>query len=173
MNTYGFHARAVGLGARGFAWPGVLEPTPKSFALAIPGSVVTRLADSPSGGYEVEIQVNRESHADALNAILAALQRAGLEMVEATVTEWTTSWIEGALLGGTGGGAIGGQMRQGLGLVIGLAVGAVLGGLGGSLKRTATTMYNAQRNAVVPGGWLFTPVGSELPAQPNLPWYPA
>jgi phage tail tape-measure protein len=90
--------------------------------------------ESSNGGYEIDLQLDRQSHSPALKEASVIVERAGFQVVEALVTESTTSWIEGSALGGFGGATLGAEIRQEMGFLIGLVVGAGVGALAGVFK---------------------------------------
>lgn len=171
MNSYRFYARSYY--PRYALWGGAPSLSTDALAQSVAGVIVREIVETNDGGYVVDVQLQRNAHEDALNEIFAVAEQAGFQIVEATVTEWVTSWIEGLLFGAGGGTIVGAELRQDAGALIGLFVGAAVGAIGGALKPKIKAQYHAQRNILVQGGWLLTPIQPEPPAAPALPWAPA
>lgn len=177
-STYKLHARPAfphfGLDEFGlFGRPALRHGlTADSLATAIAGAAVRQLLPYNDGSYDLEIELTRQDHAQALNEIINALVAAGFRSAEAQVTEWTTSWVEGGLVGALGGGAIGGEVADVVGFLFGLAIGALVGAAGGSLQRKVTKVIGAQVDFYMQGGWQFTERVATL-QQPNIRWSPA
>jgi hypothetical protein len=152
-----------------FAQPTVPKMTADSLAQAFAGAVVRQCVAYDDGSYEVEIDLQRQSHAHALNEIVNALVGAGFQVAEIQVTEWTPSWFEGAIAGALGGGAIGGGAANVAGLILGALIGAEVGLLGGMLKRKVIRTLDASRNYYLPGGWQLTTQDHQVsPATPRI-----
>src|SRR5260370_5643314 len=104
MNTY--HFRAIPRIAIAFSYRGLPQLTAQSLAQLLVGVTVHQLTGTPSVGYDVHLQLERQSHHDALTEIYSAMEQLGFTVTQAVVTEWVTSVVECALVGATGGGAI-------------------------------------------------------------------
>lgn len=130
--------------------------TSNSLARAFAGAVVRQFAEYGDGSYVVEIDLPRQSHAQALNEIVNVLVRAGFQVGEVQVTEWTTSWMEGAIAGAIGGGAIGTGIASVAGLIFGALIGAEVGAVGGMFQRKVIRTFDAVQNQFVQGGWQLT-----------------
>ncbi len=162
MNTYSLRLRPAG-------YYGVTRWGPPSLAAetvtdALEGSVVRSLVADTTGGLNLDLQLQRPSHEQALDDIVVALQQIGWNVIDVTVTEWVDSAVQGIVLGGLGFGAAGSATHDpGIMLIAGLA-GAVVGGIAGSLVRNAKVVYQVQR--AYPAGWVLTPVQRPGPAGP-------
>ena len=134
--------------------------------------VVRELTQNKDGSWTLDLQLNRSSHAEALDEIMALVAQAGFQWAEIEVTEWATKWVEGLLLGGGGGALLGGTTDTLTGLLAGL-VGGAIAGLGVALVRpTVARILDAERNQFVQGGWQLTPKPPSTPVREPLVWSP-
>jgi len=134
---------------------------------ALSGVVVREISSGDYGDYFVDVQLQRESHEQALNEILAAVQNFGYSWLEATATEWADQTLGGALAGGVGGGIAGGESGGPVtALVLGL-FGALIGAAVGSLIESHKVIYTVHWTAQ---GWVLAPqTPPEAPGfQPEL-----
>lgn len=158
ISTYRFHARRVypAWSYEYFAGP---DLTRRGLAQALAGATIRELTDSASGGYDVHVELSRNTHHDAVAEIEAALAQYAFYTVQVEVTEWVTGLVEGALIGGSGGGALGAATKSLAGLVVGLVVGGIVGAIFGQSAQAIQVRYRADR--IAPGWWQLT----QLPVQ--------
>lgn len=135
---------------------GLGVPTLDAVALAqaIDGATVRELTVSQSGGYEVDIQLERPSHQEALDDIYNFLLPLGFTVADAVVTEWVNATVQVALIGALGGGAAGSTSRNAGTALAGTLLGGIAGGIAGSFVRNMRATYSAQR--LYPSGWQLT-----------------
>ncbi len=172
MRTYRFHAYPAGPYFR-WSYSGVPALSADSLVTALAGGTVRELVASRHGGYEVDIQLDRPTHTDALADIESALWQMGFETAQALITEWASSLVEGALLGTAGGGAIGSASKDPIGALVGAIIGLAVGAVVGSTLQTAKVRYQADRLHPHGGGWLLTQLQPPQPTssyQPYAPW---
>jgi putative transcriptional regulator len=160
MNRYRFQA------ARG-AFFNTYSPapllTPEALAAALPGAGVRALVQLPlDGGYDVEVQLQRACHDDALDDIVQALGQFGLQLVQARITEIATATVETALVGGAGGGAIGSSSKDAGVTVAAALVGAAIGAAVGSQLERVAAMYMVAKPYPM-GPWQLTPIPLRRP----------
>lgn len=126
IRRYRFHAAYLN------PYVAASPPTLEALAQFLPGVVIRGHAQLPDRqGYLIEVQLDRQSHEQALDEIEQAVARFGLQVIEAYVIEVATATAETALAGGASGGAIGATSKNPTaalaGALIGLAVGAAVG----------------------------------------------
>jgi hypothetical protein len=97
------------------------------------------------GSYDVELQLDRPTHADALTAIASALSDLGLDLLQVEITELVTDTLAGAALGGSGGAAAGATTKNLTAILVGAAIGVVVGAAVGSARETIVAKYVAHR----------------------------
>ena len=150
INTYRFNARHS---YNRWNYPGGVLPvlTHNHLLQTLAGVTIRELSNSPNGGYDLHIELSRDTHDNAVADIEAALSQLAFYTVQAEITEWATAVAEGALLGGSGGGAIGASTRTVAGLLIGIGVGAIVGAIFGQASQTIKARYQASR--IMPGVW--------------------
>ena len=132
------------------------------------GTLVRDLVAGPQGAFEVQLELYRQTHQDALSEIAAALAQRGFDVTEAVVVEWATSVLEGLVLGGLGGGAIASSTRNAESAAFGAFAGGIFGMILGSFVPKATAAYQAQRADPVTGSWQLVQV--QMPATRGLAW---
>jgi hypothetical protein len=134
---------------------------------ALGGAIVREISQGDHGNYFVDLQLRRDSHEQALNEILIAVQNVGYSWVEATVTEWADETASGALAGFVGGGIAGGSSGDGgAALLLGL-FGALVGAAVGSFIERHKVVYTVHWTA---RGWVLQPQTQQAPTglQPRL-----
>ena len=172
MNRY--RLRATPHPALAFSYALAHQLTAASIAQALvqalEGVAVRQIAGSSLGGYDVELQLDRPSHGDAVAQISVAFQQLGFSVAEATVTEWVTTTVELSILGCLGGGAVGSATRDPGATVIAAVVGGFAGAIAGAYVHKVAAAYQAQRHPLLTEAWQLTPIApSSLQAQPALP----
>jgi hypothetical protein len=168
MNTYRF--RAIPRIATAFSYRGLPQVTTQSLGQLLVGVTVHQLTGTPSVGYDIHLQLDRQSHHDALTEIYFAMQQLGLTVTQAVITEWVTSVVEGALVGATGGGAIGASAKDPWAILLGGAVGFFVGAAAGSLIKTAKATHDARLVHSFNGGqWRI----ERAPPSPATSWAPS
>jgi hypothetical protein len=70
----------------------------------IPDAVLVESATEAATAV-VEVQLERETHLEALNEIFGALQRLGYSVIESTVSEWVDRAVETAIVAALGVGS--------------------------------------------------------------------
>ena len=104
MNRYRFQTHPTA--------PFYYAPRPPLAGDALREGLITAIADVTvrdiiayaDGSHDLELQLQRRSHQEALTEIGNALASWGLDVSQALVTEVATQALAGALLGGTGEG---------------------------------------------------------------------
>ena len=162
MNTY-----SLTLGPAGYY--GVTRWGPPSLAAetvtnALKGAVVRSLVADTTGGLNLDLQLQRPSHEQALDDIVVALQQIGWNVIDATVTEWVSATAQGLVLGAFGFGAAGSAIHDPEIMVLAGFIGAIAGGIAGSFVQNVKVVYQAQR--AYPSGWVLTPVQRPTPVGP-------
>ncbi len=102
IKTYRFHARNL---YNAWNYAGAVPPalTRQGLVQALAGSAIRELTASTNGGYDAHIELDRDTHHDAVTEIESALMQLAFYTVQAEVTELATATVEGALLGGSAG----------------------------------------------------------------------
>jgi hypothetical protein len=98
---------------------------------ALPDATVRELTSLGSGHYIVDVQLQRLSHEEALNEIIAVLWNLGFGYLEATVSDWTSEAVGRAVVGLLGGGAVSAPSENSAVIFLAGIVGAVIAGLTG------------------------------------------
>ncbi len=115
---------------------------------AIDGLRVRQITSFDNGDQAIDVELARDSHEQALNEILIAVEQLGYSWLKASVTEWADNALAGAIFGCAGGGSVGASSGSGeaglLGALLGLVVGAVIGSLIDHVK----LIYELQWNGV-------------------------
>ena len=75
---------------------GASQITADLLAEQLTDAVITELVENGYRDYSLALDLKRESHEDALNDILAVVQRLGYTEINGTITEWTTRTVETA-----------------------------------------------------------------------------
>jgi hypothetical protein len=145
----------------------VPELSVESLSRALAGVVVREISSGDYADYFVDVQLQRESHEQALNEILVTVQNLGYSWLEGTVTEWADQTIAGALAGGGVGGIAGGETAGPVGALVFGLLGALVCAAVGSFIESHKVIYTAHWTA---HGWLLTPqTPSEAPGlQPGF-----
>jgi hypothetical protein len=125
---------------------------------ALAGAVVRELGRTPQGNWIVDVQLDRPSHGDAVEEIVAVLQQLGFSYLEGVATEWASKTVEGLLLG-LGGGAITGATQNSGAALIGAFAGALIGSIAGSEMRVIAAQYHVRWNRQT--GWVCTQLPSD------------
>jgi len=148
-----------------FAYRLKLEPilwsppslTPESLAEHLAADVVIRSLTKQSRGHlaDIEIQRDRESHVEALNELLIAVQGVGYAFAEAEITKVADRALEMALGGGiTGAGVVGSSSQNGEAAFLAGLAGWAVGLLIGAGMEKVEVIYEVQwTNA----GWRLIP----------------
>jgi hypothetical protein len=168
MRTYRVHARTRF--PRAFSWPHLEAVTSEWLRETLTGAVVRELTDLPSGGCCLDVQLARETDCEALTEIAGVLERAGLQVIEATVTQWVTSSVEGFLVGALGGAAAGSRAGEATVQLVAMAVGAFAGGAIGSRMSRTAGVSRARQNYLAPGGWQFEPIIDTAQSEVRPAW---
>lgn len=105
---------------------------PSGLIGSIPGALLRGLVELPNWqGFDIEIQMDRRTHEEALDEIDASLGHFGLRLAEGYIVEVATAALESALAAGASGGLIGSGTKNAgaalAGALLGLAVGAAVG----------------------------------------------
>src|ERR1700727_1131823 len=162
MNTYRLRVRRIPRLAR-FSWC-VSALSAEHLTTQLPDASVREVSGDDSYYGVVELQLSRDTHEEALNEILLAIQLLGFEAVNASVTEWADRAVEGALLGFAGGGTAGAASGDAdVAAVIALAA-SIVGGLVGSQLKRVEKIY--ELTPAFPTGWVLTPVPLQEPREP-------
>ncbi len=130
-------------------------------------AVIQEFASHPSGACVVNVglQKDRDSHEDALNELLFAVQQVGYSFAEAEITKIADRAIEMAVGGGVSGGlGTGSATRNGEAAAIGAFVGYVIGLLVGAQMEKVEVVYRAQRTGT---GWHLVPVAQQRATSPR------
>src|SRR5438309_11289374 len=108
--TYKFHAHPQLI----YTYPGyaVRKLSANGIIQTLAGAAVHQFVGTPHDGYDVEVQLERSTHHDAMHDIRVTLEDLGFTVLQAEITVWLTSTAELAVLGGTGGGAIGAATKD-------------------------------------------------------------
>ncbi len=158
MKTYRLVVQPdIRLAAQGLLSPFVTED---ALTQEVSDIVVRELSQAHFGGQIVDVGLQRQDDAEALNEIVAALERLGFSFVEATVSEWAGG-VAAKVIGAAGGFALGAGLSENL--AIGLAssvVGTFIGHLVGNASRQVVGDYKARRDHR--GAWVF---GEVVPRQ--------
>jgi hypothetical protein len=150
-HTYRFHLqpqphRSLFYGVEPFAADALIN--------ALEGAVLREIVQGSYGRYEVDLQLQRPSHEEALNEILVAAQQLGYSWVQATVTEWADNAVGGFVIGGLGGTAAGASSSNGeTGIVLAI-LGAIVGTVVGSFIDSIKIAYEVHWT---PSGWRLVP----------------
>jgi hypothetical protein len=143
---------------------GLLSPlTEDALTQAISDIALRELSEAHFGGQVVDVALRRQDDAEALGEIVAALERLGFSLVEATVSEWASGMAVKAM-GAAGGFVVGAGISENL--VVGLilsAIGTFIGHLVGDATRQVVGDYRAHRDHR--GVWVF---GEMVPRQPHV-----
>jgi hypothetical protein len=162
MNTYRLRLRPAGYyGVTRWGPPSLSAET---VADALPGAVIRSLVADTTGGLDLDLQLQRPSHKQALDDIAVALQQIGWNIVEAMVTEWVNATAQGIVLGGLGFGAAGSASHDPGIMLVAAVAGALVGGVAGSFVQKVKVVYQVQR--AYPSGWMLTPTQRPGPAGP-------
>lgn len=108
--------------------------TEEALTKAIDGVVVREAVSGNRGDTFLNLQLQRQTHEQALNEILVALQQLGYSWLEASVTEYVDNALGGLLVGGGAMGTAGfstgdssfGLMLTVLGALVGIVVGSLI-----------------------------------------------
>lgn len=116
----------------------------------IPDAVLVELATEAAEAV-VEVQLERETHLEALNEIFAALQRLGYSVIESTVSDWVDRSIETAILAalGVGSGAHTVAKNAKITVAVGLLA-AIVGHWAGKHLGRLEVVYEL---VLTPSGW--------------------
>ena len=162
MKTYRLVVRPdIRLAAHGLLSPFLTED---ALTQEVSDIVVRDLSQAHFGAQVVDVELQRQDDAEALNEIVAALERLGFSFVEATVSKWASS-VATKVIGAAGGFALGAGVSENLaaGLVVS-AVGTFIGHLVGDATRQVVGDYEARLNHR--GVWVF---GKMVPRQQSAP----
>lgn len=130
----------------------------------LPDDAVVRSFVQESWGHSVEIGFDRESHLEALNAILVAVQEVGYSVVNGQIAKLTDRALETAV--GLGLGALGVGSTKGEEVaVVAAAIGGVVGLFIGSRLEKAEPIFEVQ---LTYGGWRLIPVEQQTALRPAL-----
>lgn len=132
--------------------------TEEVLAEALAGAVVRELSPTPQGNWIVDVQLERPTHEDAVEEVVAVLQQLGFSYLEGVATEWASKTVEGLLIGVTGGAITGATQSSGTAL-IGAFAGALIGSLLGSEARVVAAQYRVRWNPRT--GWALTKVARQ------------
>jgi hypothetical protein len=143
-----------------------LEPTLRYPLPLTPELVAERLASDalvhgfashPSGSRVVSVglQRDRDSHEEALNELLLAVEEVGYTFVEAEITKIADRALEMAFGGSVGGLGIGSRTETAEGAVLGTMAGWCIGLLVGANVKKVEIMYRVQWTSA---GWRFARV---------------
>lgn len=148
INRYAFVARP---GYQVSYMDQALALTKETLTRQLAGAIVRQLVAHEDGSHEIELQLQRSSHPDALTEIADVLPQFGLDFAQAVITEVVTNAAEGAILG-RGGSAFGGAATKNpwAALLI-TAMGTIGGAAVGSLLETVVARYEAHRDPYT--GW--------------------
>lgn len=128
--------------------------SPQDFAWLLPDAEVASLVEEGSFAI-IELRLRRESHLEALNEILGALQRLGYSVLESTVSEWVDASVQTALtVAIAGAGSAGATTRNPKIAIAAAAAGAIAGYLAGSQIGRMKVVYTL---VPTPGGWAAAP----------------
>ncbi len=171
MNTYQFRA----IPRTFFASPGLPQLTAEAILQTLAGSAVHQLSGTPTSGYDVHLQLDRQAHHDALHDIRVAMEQLGFTVGQAIVTEWLTSTLELAVIGGAGGGALGGATKDPWAMAACAVLGVVAGAVVAQFMRAVKARYDAQLlHPYGPNGWYLTPqqqpITAPSPASSPYSW---
>jgi len=129
---------------------------------ALEGAVLREVVQGVHGRYEVDLQLQRTTHEEALNEILVAAQQFGYSWLQATVTEWADNAVGGFVIGGFGGTAAGASTSNGEASIVLAILGAIVGMVVGSFIDSVKIVYEVHWTSV---GWrLVSQQPREVPA---------
>src|SRR5438309_10169713 len=166
--TYKFHAHPQLI----YTYPGyaVRQLSANGIIQTLAGAAVHQFVGTPHDGYDVEVQLERSTHHDAMHDIRVTLEDLGFTVLQAEITVWLTSTAELAVLGGTGGGAIGAATKDPLLFVLFALSGSGAGAVAAQFTKKVKERFDAQlMHRYGAAGWSITPQDPPYPA----PWpYP-
>jgi hypothetical protein len=143
---------------------GLLSLTEDALMQEISDIVVRELSETHFGWRVVDVELRRQDDAEALDEIVAALERLGFSLVEVTVSKWASA-MAGKVVGAVGGFAVGAGASENLAVgLVTSAIGTFIGHLVGDAARRIVADYKAQRDHR--GIWVF---GEMIPRQPSIP----
>ena|ERR1700675_790201 len=173
MTTYKFHAHPQLM----YTYPGyaVRQLSANGIIQTLAGAAVHTFVGTPHNGYDVEVQLERSTHHDALHDIRVALEDLGFTVLQAEITVWLTSTAELAVLGGAGGGAIGAATKDPLLFVLFAVIGAGAGAIAAQFTKKVKERFDAQlMHAYGPSGWSIAPQAPPTTQGYPSPWpYPS
>lgn len=133
-------------------------------------AVISTVAPTGDGGYDVELSLDRPSHDVALDELRNRLMAAGWVVAETAVSQWVVRSVETGVAGaalGLGGGA---RTKNPLVVLIATALGYGVGYLVGQYIHQEIARFRARHDPMW-GVWQFTKL--ELPTQPRYRFMPA
>jgi hypothetical protein len=144
--------------------------SPQALTESFVGAFVHEFVRTDWGDHMITVQLQRPTHEEALNEILAVVEQFGYSVIETTVTEWATSAARGALYGAGGGGALGIGSRDPVLALGSTLIGLIVGALVGSVVDQVKVIYQVHRT--YSSGWVLEPVaqGGAQPV-PGLPGF--
>jgi hypothetical protein len=173
MTTYKFHATPQLI----YRYPGyaVRQLSPNGILQTLAGATVHQLVGAPHTGYDVEVQLERSTHHDAMHDIRVALENLGFSVLQAEITVWLTSTAEFAVVGGTGGGAIGAATKDPVLFVLFALIGAGAGAVAAQFTKKVKERFDAQLvHRYGAAGWSITPQAPPATQGYPAPWpYPS
>lgn len=159
-----------------FHYPGysVRQLTIAAIVRSLAGATVHSMIGSPVSGYDVELQLDRPSHAEAMHEIRVAFAQLGFGVAQAVVTEWLTSTLEFALFGGAGGGALGATSKDPGVTILCALIGAGAGAIAAQFMKALKARFDARLiHPYGPEGWSVTPQQPPAAQTYSPPWpYP-
>lgn len=141
---------------------GLLPLTEYALVQEISDIVVRELSETHFGWQVVDVELRRQNDAEALDEIVATLERLGFSLVEATASKWATA-MAGKMVGAVGGFAVGAGVSENLAVgLVTSAIGTFVGHLVGDAARQIVASYEAHRDHR--GIWVF----EEISRQPSM-----
>lgn len=142
------------------------ELTVDALRTAFAQATIRQLIGSATNGYQVEVAIQRNSHASALDEIAAQLVRFGFTFADAVISEWVSQAVRGAVVGMlAAGGGTAMKTRNANATAAAAGTGLVAGGIAGSFVHQEVARYFAQRD---PWSGIWRVNAARLPEAPEF-----
>jgi hypothetical protein len=161
-NTYEVRIRPTAV--RALMQLGAQPFSPEVLGRSLAGATIRQLSQEEWGDYTLTLHLQRETHEQALNEILLAVQEYGYWIVAGTVNEWANAAGQAAFAGVLGGGAIGSRASDPWVALGAIVFGGLLGAAAGSFVEDLKVVYQVRPG--YPSGWVLTPMPRQAQAEP-------